>query len=802
MITVATGSLLFALSYVLPGIALTSDRSGLKRRTVDRIALVVFLSLIFGPLTFSLLSLFFPGRDTHLLFGYVLLWTAGLAAARRYGPAFRRWVPDFSALPGSDRPAFIAAVLLTAVVASLRVAALQGYEPLVRDDFFHLAKVTSIATSGLPSLYARQPLYPFVFYDLDYILPGLWVRFTGGAVGVLWAWVVHTGVQTFAASFFLARLVYMFAETRMTRLFGLLALLATTGLDIFLLPFVEKRLYIDQWPLVLGWFDGPVHLSMPLNLFVWVPQHALGMAIAGLIGYLTVGRPKEGPYHFVFVALLLAALFKTSAFVFAGFAPGYVLWHLYDLQKRHDRKRRFLTLAGAALVAFLLILPSLAAVQSKLGIFAFGLRSFTFLDIPFLEYPISLLVFLMLELGILLPLLLWGLAYPGRLSRATRFWVFQSCCLLVPFIVQTPLYNDVGMRGAVAGQLAAALVGCHVLTQLERRSRNLMVGILGFHIVLASVTAGTELSFRFRMESAEPAPATTRWIAKNAPLNALVFYDLETAGAGGDADLIEVTYGQRMSYTRKLIASENHFVPFSSGSWRCLPEVDLGNADSLCSIEELVSGDQSVYTVFSTPAPDLNSAAFKQVFKTEERSIYSLACTGAEPEKIPAQAKWKTQCGESAWTLSQPLEDMRVDYDGGIVLEEIERHDAGGGGLVLHWRTPPGTEVDYAISLRLYNAKEEGVYQQDAILWNLRVGKTSQGANTGSFTSLVLFDYPDVERYFGFDQTVALNLPKDLAPGEYGLRVVVYDVDTLQPTVELGTWSPEAQLALLRYSPD
>ena len=63
--------------------------------------------------------------------------------------------------------------------------------------YFHLTKLTSIAATGLPSLYARQPLYPFIYYDLDYIAPALWVRYTGGGVGIALAWVVHIGIQTF-----------------------------------------------------------------------------------------------------------------------------------------------------------------------------------------------------------------------------------------------------------------------------------------------------------------------------------------------------------------------------------------------------------------------------------------------------------------------------------------------------------------------------------------------------------------------------------------------------------------------------
>ena len=43
-----------------------------------------------------------------------------------------------------------------------------------------------------------------------------------------------------------------------------------------------------------------------------------------------------------------------------------------------------------------------------------------------------------------------------------------------------------------------------------------------------------------------------------------------------------------------------------------------------------------------------------------------------------------------------------------------------------------------------------------------------------------------------------LEFPSDLPPGEYELRLVVYDFETLKPTVELGVWEPETTLTRLQ----
>jgi len=51
-----------------------------------------------------------------------------------------------------------------------------------------------------------------------------------------------------------------------------------------------------------------------------------------------------------------------------------------------------------------------------------------------------------------------------------------------------------------------------------------------------------------------------------------------------------------------------------------------------------------------------------------------------------------------------------------------------------------------------------------------------------------------------FDTVFLLQLPAGLLAGEYELRLVVYDTETLQPTVEMSNWQPEVTLARLRWA--
>ena len=48
------------------------------------------------------------------------------------------------------------------------------------------------------------------------------------------------------------------------------------------------------------------------------------------------------------------------------------------------------------------------------------------------------------------------------------------------------------------------------------------------------------------------------------------------------------------------------------------------------------------------------------------------------------------------------------------------------------------------------------------------------------------------------DTLIYLGIPTDLEPGEYDMRLVVYEYATQKPTVEQGIWEAEKTLARLK----
>lgn len=152
---------------------------------------------------------------------------------------------------------------------------------------------------------------------------------------------------------------------------------------------------------------------------------------------------------------------------------------------------------------------------------------------------------------------------------------------------------------------------------------------------------------------------------------------------------------------------------------------------------------------------------------------------------------------EQPWVLFTDLQQPVV-YQDGITLEGVAlgpgRSIAGeqgssdasrNGSLAVGtlWTTASELTRDYSISLRLYDSENTRVAQDDHVLRKPT-------------------EYEHTTRFWSVQERVSLlfwlEAPDDLAAGEYELRIVVYDLETLAPTTEIGVWKPETRLADLR----
>jgi len=157
---------------------------------------------------------------------------------------------------------------------------------------------------------------------------------------------------------------------------------------------------------------------------------------------------------------------------------------------------------------------------------------------------------------------------------------------------------------------------------------------------------------------------------------------------------------------------------------------------------------------------------------------------------------------EQPWQLFDHLEPITVTFDGGVTLTGVAAGTHGGTQLTtqralpvtstadsplwlaLRWRADQAPKVDYRASLRLFDAAGSQVFQQDDVMMGAENQPSSQWQPGSSVESYHL-----------------IALPPDLAAGTYELRLIVYDEATLTPTVQVGVWTPEIELAQIEISP-
>lgn len=150
------------------------------------------------------------------------------------------------------------------------------------------------------------------------------------------------------------------------------------------------------------------------------------------------------------------------------------------------------------------------------------------------------------------------------------------------------------------------------------------------------------------------------------------------------------------------------------------------------------------------------------------------------------------------WTFYEKLGPPTVHYDGGISLhgfalghgeEQFSTQQPVNLGqqrtfwMAMQWQTAPELNTEYAISLRLHDAAGGGVFQEDIVLLNPNHSRTNKWAPDRPVETLN-----------------HIEIPANLQSGEYELRLIVYDFETLKPTVELGVWEPEAVLATIQVA--
>ena len=99
--------------------------------------------------------------------------------------------------------------------------------------------------------------------------------------------------------------------------------------------------------------------------------------------------------------------------------------------------------------------------------------------------------------------------------------------------------------------------------------------------------------------------------------------------------------------------------------------------------------------------------------------------------------------------------------------------------LAPNWEIAPGLGIDYSASLRLFGTEGEVILQEGSLLWIPLHKPASSWTQNEKLDTLFQF-----------------RLPTGLPSGSYALRLVVYDVESLVPTVQFGVWETEVTFVL------
>ena len=153
---------------------------------------------------------------------------------------------------------------------------------------------------------------------------------------------------------------------------------------------------------------------------------------------------------------------------------------------------------------------------------------------------------------------------------------------------------------------------------------------------------------------------------------------------------------------------------------------------------------------------------------------------------------------ERPWTFYGQIEPVKVRYHGGIELRGLalglgeeqlpsrQLFDLGQARslwVALQWQTDPSMDADYAISMRLYSSEGALSFQRDVVLGNRDHARTSQWSAEKVVNTVYNLDFP-----------------AELLSGEYELRLIVYDTETLTPAAASDGWEPELVLTRLRLA--
>jgi len=227
--------------------------------------------------------------------------------------------------------------------------------------------------------------------------------------------------------------------------------------------------------------QSQIHLQTTnsYNLFFWVPQH-LFAALLVLLVFLTFrSTEKDKLLTKIFLGIIWANILGSSAFVFLPAVAVYAIYTIVEIiQKRSVRQILEFNLP-IAVTALILSLKNLELfLTAEKGQHFLQMASvFHFLPNATLtgklvNFSLTIPLYFLVELGILLPVLLWALfQFVQDKSFRQKYLFFYLFIFLWPliFVFKTTGDNNIALRTFIPAQIALALFAAELTERYQKR---------------------------------------------------------------------------------------------------------------------------------------------------------------------------------------------------------------------------------------------------------------------------------------------------------------------------------------------
>ncbi len=503
----------------------------------------VFLSLLIVPFFYTLLiSLKALNLESFVIlnavYAFLCLWIN-----RRLNPDSK---PNFDKiLPPRKTPVILpllAAIFFLLVMAP-RLGLLKGHFP-IGDDFRQIPKVVSIAASPNEPLFPYFPITRLTIYYFNNIAPGLLVRLTDNLVQAHQAWFIHMAICTIAMLWLIIKIGNALFKIKLSRSIFFFSLTFLSGLEYYLY-LLKSPGNLDQLEWWTDWFFPPsqIHLQTtnPYNLFFWVPQHLFAAILVLLLFLILRSDQKDKLLTKIFLGIVWANILGSSAFVFLSTAVVYVIYTVIEVIKKKKVLEILKFNLPVVLIAIGLSLKNLELFLTsekgqhfvQMGNVFWFLPNFTLLG-KLVNFSLTIPLYYLVELGILLPILLWALyQFIKDKNFRQKYLFFYLFIFLWPaiFVVKTTGDNNIALRTFIPAQIALALFAAELTERCQKRKLFYPLLIVGILISLPSGLWYFNQHFKGQIDLfKKEREALYQTVDEELPLNSIVFSSTNEAG--------------------------------------------------------------------------------------------------------------------------------------------------------------------------------------------------------------------------------------------------------------------------------